>query len=44
MQMVWFASLVGWAGGLHGQAGIIEQTQTATALMLRGADYGSPLG
>ena len=44
MQMVWFASLVGWAGGLPGPAGIIEQTQTATALMLRGADYGSPLG
>jgi AcrR family transcriptional regulator len=41
MQMVWFASLVGWAGGLHGQAGIIGQTQTATALMLRGAAYGS---
>lgn len=43
MQMVWFASLVGWAGGLHGQTGIIDQTQTASALMLRGADYGSAL-
>ena len=42
MQMVWFASLVGWAGGLHGQAGIIEQTRDATVLMLRGAAYESP--
>jgi AcrR family transcriptional regulator len=41
MQMVWFASLVGWAGGLHGQAGIIDQTHTAAVLMLRGAAYGS---
>ena len=41
MQMVWFASLVGWAGGLHGQAGIIDQTQTAAVLMLRGAAYRS---
>jgi AcrR family transcriptional regulator len=34
LQMVWFASLVGWSGGLHGQAGIVEQTRTAAQLML----------
>jgi len=44
MQMVWFASLVGWAGGLHGQPGIIAQTQAAVVLMLRGAEYESPAG
>ena len=34
LQMVWFASLVGWSGGLHGQAGIVEQTRAAAELML----------
>jgi hypothetical protein len=33
--MVWFASLVGWSGGLHSQAGIVEQTRAAAELMLR---------
>jgi AcrR family transcriptional regulator len=36
LQMVWFASLVGWAGGLHGQSSIVEQTRVAAELMLRG--------
>jgi AcrR family transcriptional regulator len=35
LQHVWFASLVGWAGGLHGQTAVIEQVQTAASLMLR---------
>jgi len=34
LQMVWFASLVGWSGGLHGQAGIVQQTRSAAELML----------
>jgi hypothetical protein len=38
LQMVWFASLVGWSGGVHGQSGIIEQTRTAAELMLRDSD------
>ena len=42
LQMVWFASLVGWAGGLHGQAGVIEQTRTAAELMLGGAPALTP--
>ena len=37
LQQVWFASLVGWAGGLHGQDEIVEHTRTAAELMLRGA-------
>ena len=36
LQLVWFASLVGWAGGLHGQAAIVDQTRTAAELMLQG--------
>ena len=35
LQLVWFASLVGWAGGLHGQAAVVEQTAGAARLMLR---------
>jgi AcrR family transcriptional regulator len=37
LQLVWFASLVGWAGGLHGQAAIVDQTRAAAELMLRGS-------
>ena len=32
---VWFASLVGWAGGLHGQAAVVEQTRIAAELLLK---------
>jgi AcrR family transcriptional regulator len=38
LQMVWFAALVGWSGGLHGQPGIVEQTRVAAELMLRDRD------
>jgi AcrR family transcriptional regulator len=38
LQMVWFAALVGWSGGLHGQPGIVEQTRIAAELMLRDRD------
>ena len=38
LQMVWFASLVGWSGGVHGQSGIVEQTRAAAELMLRDSD------
>lgn len=34
LQMVWFASLVGWSGGMFGQAGIVDQTRAAAELML----------
>jgi AcrR family transcriptional regulator len=36
LQMVWFASLVGWSGGLHAQAAIVQQTRAAAELMLGG--------
>lgn len=35
LQRVWFASLVGWNNGLHGQAGIVDQTRSAAELLLR---------
>ena len=31
---VWFASLVGWAGGLHGQGAVVEQTRRAAELLI----------
>jgi AcrR family transcriptional regulator len=38
LQNVWFASLVGWTGGLHGEAVVIEQVQQATRLLLKGME------
>ena len=35
LQQVWFASLIGWASGLHGRAVIVEQVATAAGLLLR---------
>jgi AcrR family transcriptional regulator len=35
LQQVWFASLIGWASGLHGRAVIVEQVRTAAGLLLR---------
>lgn len=34
LQNVWFASLIGWSGGVHSQASIIEQTRRAAELLL----------
>jgi AcrR family transcriptional regulator len=36
LQQVWFAALIGWAGGLHGPSTIVDQTRSAAALLLRG--------
>jgi AcrR family transcriptional regulator len=35
LQQVWFASLIGWASGLHGRPVIVEQVRAAAALLLR---------
>ncbi len=35
LQQVWFAALVGWAGGLHEQAEVVEKVRTAAELILR---------
>lgn len=34
LQRIWFASLVGWSGGLQGQNDVIDQMQTACDLLL----------
>jgi TetR/AcrR family transcriptional regulator, cholesterol catabolism regulator len=36
LSLVWFALLVGWSGGLHGQQAVIDQTRAAAELLLRG--------
>ena len=38
LQQVWFASLVGWMGGLHGQAAVMEHVNSAVKLLLLGID------
>jgi AcrR family transcriptional regulator len=34
LQRIWFASLVGWSAGLHGQNEVIEQVDTGCDLLL----------
>ena len=34
LQRIWFASLVGWSAGLHGQNEVVDQMQTACVLLL----------
>jgi AcrR family transcriptional regulator len=34
LQQVWFASLVGWGGGLHGQSEVIDHVRAAASMML----------
>jgi AcrR family transcriptional regulator len=34
LEQVWFASLVGWGGGLHDQRAVIDHVRSALALML----------
>jgi AcrR family transcriptional regulator len=36
LQQVWFASLVGWGGGLHDERAVTEQVRTAAGLVLAG--------
>ena len=33
LQQIWFAGLVGWMGGLHSKAAIVEQIRVATPLL-----------
>jgi AcrR family transcriptional regulator len=34
LEQVWFAALVGWGGGLHDQAAVIDHVRTAASLMI----------
>lgn len=36
LQQVWFSSLVGWSGGLHGQATVIDRVSRTAELLLEG--------
>ncbi len=38
LQNVWFASLVGWTGGLFGPDHVTQNTKVATRLLLRGLE------
>lgn len=42
IQLVWFGLLVGWSGGIHSQAAVIDQTRAAASLMLEGTRQQSP--
>jgi TetR/AcrR family transcriptional regulator, cholesterol catabolism regulator len=42
LQQVWFASLVGWSAGLHGQTTVVEHTETAAQLLLKATAYIPP--
>lgn len=35
LQQIWFASLVGWSGGLHDTAGVLDRMRDAARLLLR---------
>ena len=41
---VWFASLTGWASGLHGVDGIVADTRSAAELMLGPEPLAAPQG
>jgi AcrR family transcriptional regulator len=38
LQLVWFALLVGWSGGLHTQAAVVEHTRVTAELLLAGGE------
>ncbi len=38
LEHVWFSCLVGWSGGLHTQAGIIDQMKSTAGLLLKNGD------
>ncbi len=38
LTMFWFALLVGWSGGLHGQSVVIEEMSACVELLLLGAE------
>ena len=38
LQQIWFASLVGWMGGLHDVGTVVEQVRIAAGLLLKGIE------
>lgn len=43
LTLVWFSLLVGWSGGLHGQAVVIDEMKDCVELMLLGASQREAL-
>jgi len=43
LELVWFAMVMGWTGGLHSQTQVIDQMQCSAELLLYGAQ-GPPSG
>ncbi len=37
LDLIWFALMVGWSGGVHGQAAVIEKMRNSAGLVLRGS-------
>ena len=37
LDLIWFALMVGWSGGIHGQAAVIEKMTESARIFLRGA-------
>ncbi len=37
LNQIWFALLIGWAGGVHGQEAMLEKTRRSAELVLRGS-------
>ncbi|MDE0886987.1 MAG: helix-turn-helix domain containing protein [Myxococcota bacterium] len=40
LNQVWYALLMGWAGGVHGQAPMLEKMRASAELILRGSSQG----
>ena len=36
LQQIWFAALVGWAGGLHPEEEVVSQVRRAAEILMRG--------
>jgi AcrR family transcriptional regulator len=41
LEQVWFALLVGWSGGQHSQAALVDKMCVSAELVLRGADVSN---
>jgi len=38
LQQIWFAALVGWSAGMHGQGRVVDQVKTGIYLLVRGQE------
>jgi AcrR family transcriptional regulator len=40
LNQIWYALLMGWAGGVHGQSAMLEKMRSSAELVLRGSSQG----